>query len=113
MHSSSQIQFSLTHSWLPLLLASGNQGPPHVTTPAERHPWDMARQAALRVVEDIKGDDTTVWLATRSLNCSSDIPAVARPASIHSDPRQAGSVAAERQPIGCGTERGACRTAHS
>ena len=47
--------------------------PPYVTTPAERHRWDMARQAALRVAEDIEGDDTTVWLATRSLY-NSDIP---------------------------------------
>ena len=51
----------------------GDQYPPYVTTPVERHRWDIARQAALRVVEEIEGDDTTVWLATRSLYWS-DIP---------------------------------------
>ena len=50
-----------------------DQYPPYVNTPAERHRWDMSRQAALRVVEEIEGDDTTVWLATRAL-FNSDIP---------------------------------------
>ena len=44
-----------------------DQYPLDVTTPAERHRWDMSRQAALRVVQEIEGDDLTVWLATRSL----------------------------------------------
>ena len=54
--------------------ASGEaQYPPDVNSPAERHRWDMARQAALRVAESIEGDDTTILLATRSLY-ESDIP---------------------------------------
>ena len=42
-------------------------------TEAERHRWDMATQAAIKVVEEIDGDETTLLLATRSLY-ESDIP---------------------------------------
>ena len=47
--------------------------PPYVKTEAERHRWDMAGRMAERVAEEIGGDATTVWLATRSLY-RSDIP---------------------------------------
>jgi hypothetical protein len=47
--------------------------PTYVKTEAERHRWDMASQMAARVAEEIGGDATTVWLATRSLY-RSDIP---------------------------------------
>jgi len=44
-----------------------------VVTEAERHRWDMATAAAVQVVEELEGDETTLLLATRSL-CESDIP---------------------------------------
>jgi hypothetical protein len=47
--------------------------PPYVRTEAERHRWDMAGRWAVWVSEEIGGDATTVWLATRSLY-RSDIP---------------------------------------
>jgi hypothetical protein len=47
--------------------------PSYVKTEAERHRWDMASRMAERVAEEIGGDATTVWLATRSLY-GSDIP---------------------------------------
>ena len=47
--------------------------PPYVKTEAERHRWDIASRMAARVAEEIGGDATTVWLATRSLY-RSDIP---------------------------------------
>ena len=47
--------------------------PPYVRTGAERHRWDPASRWAVWVSEEIGGDATTVWLATRSLY-RSDIP---------------------------------------
>lgn len=47
--------------------------PSWVRTEAERHRWDLARQAAANVAAEIDGDEATVLLATRSLYLS-DIP---------------------------------------
>ena len=52
---------------------TGRPYPSDVTTGAERRRWDLAERMAVRVAQDIGGDQQTVWLATRSLY-NSDSP---------------------------------------
>jgi hypothetical protein len=42
-------------------------------TDEQKRRWDFAEAMARKVAEEIGGDETTVWLATRSLY-KSDIP---------------------------------------
>ena len=47
--------------------------PDGVRTPEQRKRWDVARLAAIKLAQDIEGDEYTVYLATRSFY-NSDIP---------------------------------------
>ena len=47
--------------------------PDGVRTPEQRKRWDVARLAAIKLAQDIEGDEYTVYLATRSLY-NSDVP---------------------------------------
>ena len=47
--------------------------PPYVVTDEQKRRWNAAKAMARQLAEEIGGDETTVWLATRSLY-KSDIP---------------------------------------
>ena len=58
--------------------------PPYVVTPEQQRRWDAAGAAARKVAEEIGGNETTVWLATRSLY-KSDIPTGFAPETAEPD----------------------------
>ena len=47
--------------------------PKYVTTDEQKRRWRMSIAAAEKFARDVDGDDTTVWMATRSFY-NSDMP---------------------------------------